>query len=84
MKYLANIDVMPLKALLDPQGKAVTSGLKNLGFKELEKCKGGQAHHDGVEASSESEAQRLVEKACKELLVNQVMESYEYKLETLN
>ncbi|HBH05694.1 MAG TPA: phosphoribosylformylglycinamidine synthase [Flavobacteriales bacterium] len=84
MKYLANIDVMPLKALLDPQGKAVTSGLKNLGFKELENVRVGKHITMEVEASSESEAQRLVEKACKELLVNQVMESYEYKLETLN
>ena len=36
MKFKAEIDIMPLKALLDPQGKAVTSGLKNLGLSEIE------------------------------------------------
>ena len=32
MKYTAEIDVMPLKALLDPQGKAIGMGLKNMGI----------------------------------------------------
>ena len=32
MEYRAEIDVMPLKALLDPQGKAVGSSLKNMGL----------------------------------------------------
>ena len=31
MKYIAEINVMPLKALLDPQGKAVSSSMKNIG-----------------------------------------------------
>lgn len=84
MKYLANIDVMPLKALLDPQGKAVTSGLKNLGFKQLENVRVGKHITIEVEASSETEAKELVEKACKQLLVNQVMESYEYEIGPLN
>ena len=36
MKYIADITVMPMKALLDPQGKAVTGSMKNLGLSEIE------------------------------------------------
>ena len=36
MKFKAEIDVMPLDALLDPQGKAVTNSMKNIGLPEIE------------------------------------------------
>ncbi len=42
MKYKAEIDVMPLKALLDPQGKAVTGSMKNLGLPEIENVRIGK------------------------------------------
>ena len=35
MKFIAEIDVMPLKALLDPQGKAVSGSMKNVGLPEI-------------------------------------------------
>lgn len=35
MKFIAEINVMPLKALLDPQGKAVTHSMNNIGFTEV-------------------------------------------------
>lgn len=35
MKFHAEINVMPLKALLDPQGKAVSSSMKNIGLPEI-------------------------------------------------
>ncbi|MEY3845136.1 MAG: phosphoribosylformylglycinamidine synthase, purS protein, partial [Bacteroidota bacterium] len=36
MKFKAEIDVMPLDALLDPQGKAVSHSMKNIGLSEIE------------------------------------------------
>ena len=36
MKFKAEIDIMPQDALLDPQGKAVTSALQNIGLSEVE------------------------------------------------
>jgi phosphoribosylformylglycinamidine synthase len=35
MKFRAEIDIMPQDALLDPQGKAVNSALKNIGLSEI-------------------------------------------------
>lgn len=83
MKFKAEIDVMPLKALLDPQGKAVTSGFKNLGLSQIENVRIGKHISLEVEASNEAEAINMVEEACKKLLANQIMESYEYSVKAL-
>ncbi|MBL4715095.1 MAG: phosphoribosylformylglycinamidine synthase subunit PurS [Bacteroidia bacterium] len=80
MKYLAHIDIMPLKELLDPQGKAVTSGLKNLGLQDISNVRIGKHISLEVNANDKDSAQNQVETACKKLLANQVIESYEYSL----
>lgn len=79
MKYQVEINVMPLKALLDPQGKAVASSMKNIGITTIDNVRIGKHITLEVEAQSEQEAQTIVEKACKELLYNPIMESYEIK-----
>lgn len=80
MKFIADIDVMPLKALLDPQGKAVTGSMKNLGLPEIQNVRIGKHITLEVEADSESAAKAKVDEACKKLLCNQIMEFYEFKL----
>ena len=80
MKYIAEIDIMPLKALLDPQGKAVTSGLQNLGLNEIGNVRVGKHISLEVEAADAEAATTKVEEACKKLLANEIMESYEYEL----
>ena len=77
MKYRAEIDVMPLKALLDPQGKAVTGSMKNLGLPEIENVRIGKHITMEVEAASKEEAKKKADEACKKLLCNQIMEFYE-------
>lgn len=80
MKFIADIDVMPLKALLDPQGKAVTGSMKNLGLPEIENVRIGKHITLEIEAASEDAAKAKVDEACKKLLCNQIMEGYEFKL----
>lgn len=80
MKFIAEIDIMPLKALLDPQGKAVTSSLKNLDLSEIDNVRIGKHITLEVEADSKEVASSKVEEACKRLLANQIMESYDYEL----
>jgi len=77
MKYTVQVKVMPLKELLDPQGKAVKSGLGNLGLKAVEDVRVGKNISLQIEASSEEEAKTLAEEASKKLLANPVMEYYE-------
>ncbi|MFI5149362.1 MAG: phosphoribosylformylglycinamidine synthase subunit PurS [Bacteroidia bacterium] len=80
MKFRAEIDVMPLKALLDPQGKAVTRSMKNLGLPEIEQVRIGKHISLEIEAGSKEEAKKKVDEACKKLLCNQIMEFYEFKI----
>lgn len=80
MKFKAEIDVMPHKALLDPQGKAVTSSMKNLGLPQIENVRIGKHISLEIEAGTKTEAEQQVEEACKKLLANQIMEFYEFEV----
>ena len=83
MKYKAEIDIMPLKALLDPQGKAVTSSLKNLNLSEIDNVRIGKHISLEIDAESKAVANEKVEQACKNLLANHLMESFEFELEEI-
>lgn len=80
MTYTAEIKVMPLKELLDPQGKAVLHGLNNLGMKEMGDVRIGKHIQLKVEAADVAEAKALTETACKKLLANPVMEYFEFEV----
>jgi len=78
MKFIAEINVMPLKELLDPQGKTVSNNLKNLGIAGIENVRIGKHITMSIEANSDEEAKQKIEQTCKRLLANMVMESYSY------
>jgi phosphoribosylformylglycinamidine synthase subunit PurS len=80
MKFQAEIDVMPLKEILDPQGKAVTASMKNIGLSQIQNVRIGKHISLEVDANTEKEAHDLVEQACKQLLANLIMESYVFTL----
>lgn len=84
MQFKAHIDIMPLEALLDPQGKAVTNSMGNLGLNEITNVRIGKHITLFVEAKDEKSAKSKVDDACKKLLVNQVMEHYSFHLEKEN
>lgn len=71
---------MPKKELLDPQGKAVSGSMKNLGLPEIGNVRIGKHISLEVEATDEAVAKAKVEKACKELLANQIMESFQFEV----
>ena len=77
MSFTVQIKVMPLKDLLDPQGKAVMGGLKNLGLNGVEDVRIGKNIDLQIDASSEEEAKKIGEEAAKKLLANPVMEVFE-------
>ena len=76
MNFLAEIKIMPLKELLDPQGKAVMGGLSNLGLKNIEDVRIGKHIQLNIEAIDAKEAKKIAEQASKKLLANPVMEEY--------
>jgi phosphoribosylformylglycinamidine synthase len=81
MTFTAHINVMPLKELLDPQGKAVMGGLKNLGLDQVQDVRIGKHITLQIEAASQEEAKQIAENACQKLLANQVMESFEVHIQ---
>ena len=65
--FQAEIDVMPKKEILDPQGKAVTGSMKNLGLAEIQNIRIGKHISLQIEAENETVAAEKVELACKNL-----------------
>jgi phosphoribosylformylglycinamidine synthase PurS subunit len=80
MKFIAEIDVMPQKALLDPQGKAVTGSMKNIGLPNIDNVRIGKHITLEIEATNKEIAHEQVENACKKLLANLIMETYTFTI----
>ncbi|MGE0087873.1 MAG: phosphoribosylformylglycinamidine synthase subunit PurS [Bacteroidales bacterium] len=83
MKFIAEINVMPLKALLDPQGKAVTHSMKNIGFAEVSNVRIGKHITLEIEAKSKEAAMERVIEACNKILSNPIMEGYDYTIKEI-
>lgn len=77
MTYTVEIKVMPLKELLDPQGKAVMGGLSSLGLDGVEDVRIGKNITLQINADSSDQAKQIAEEASKKLLANPVMEYFE-------
>ena len=77
MIFTVQIKVMPLKDLLDPQGKAVMGGLLNLGLINISDVRIGKHIDLQMEAENKEAAIATAEDAAKKLLANAVMEVYE-------
>jgi len=82
-KFQAEIDVMPKKEILDPQGKAVTGSMKNLGLAEIQNVRIGKHITLEIEADSAETAHAKVDEACKNLLANLIMESYTFTVQAV-
>ena len=80
MKFTAEINVMPLKNLLDPQGKTVHHSMEKMGFKEVSNVRIGKHITMEIEADNKEQAMERVNEACNKILANPVMEGFEYTI----
>ena len=71
--------VRPKEGILDPQGEAVESSLRQLGF-PVGDARVGRVIDLEVEASSADEARAEVERMCERLLANPLIESYDIEV----
>lgn len=74
MKFIAHIDVMPLRELLDPQGKAVHAALQQLGLTQTQDVRIGKHIELTLESADADQAKQIAQQACEQLLANPVME----------
>ena len=77
MTFTAQVKVMPLKELLDPQGKAVLGGIQNLGLNGVRDVRIGKNISLQIEAETEEAAKQIADEAARKLLANGVMEMFE-------
>ena len=80
MKFIAEIDIMPHRELLDPQGKAVVNNMKHLDLAGIQDVRIGRHVSMVLEANSETEARQKVDTACQKLLANLIMETYTFSI----
>ncbi len=71
---------MPLKELLDPQGKAVIGSLKNLDINNVQDVRIGKHITLQIEAENENAAKKIAETTATKLLANPVMEYFEIEM----
>jgi phosphoribosylformylglycinamidine synthase len=77
----ATVLVRPKAGILDPQGQAVETSLRHLGF-AVDGARVGRLVELEVQADDEGDARSQVERMCEQLLANPLIESYEIELES--
>lgn len=77
----ARVYVTLKKGVLDPQGKAVQSGLEHLGFQGIKDVRIGKLIEIELEGLSMEEAQKSLKDMCESLLANTVIEDYHFEIE---
>jgi phosphoribosylformylglycinamidine synthase subunit PurS len=75
----ATVLVRPKEGILDPQGQAVESSLRQLGF-PVSSARVGRVVDLELEAGDADEARAELERMCEQLLANSLIESYEIEL----
>jgi phosphoribosylformylglycinamidine synthase subunit PurS len=75
----ATVLVRPKEGILDPQGEAVESSLRQLGF-SVGEARVGRVIDIDVTAESPAAARAEIERMCERLLTNPLIESYEIEV----
>jgi phosphoribosylformylglycinamidine synthase subunit PurS len=79
-RYQAQIYVTLRPSVLDPAGTAVLSGLKHMGYDNVEGVRIGKYVELTLEAEDEAAAKAQLDRVCDELLANPVIENYRFEL----
>lgn len=76
------ICVMLKEGVFDPQGEVIQRSLWSLSFKGVKRVRQGKVFEVILSTDDKSEAEREVHAMCQKLLVNPVIERFEYTIET--
>ncbi len=78
----ARIRITLKNGVLDPQGKAIQNALSALGISGVEDVRQGKYIEVVLSETSEDRAKETIERMCKDLLANSVIENYNYEIAT--
>jgi len=76
----ARVKITLKSGVLDPQGKAIENALGSLGFTGVGDVRQGKYIELELAERDEAKARAAVERMCRELLANTVIENYSYEL----
>ena len=76
----ARIKITLKNGVLDPQGKAIQNALASLGFSGINDVRQGKYIEVDLAETNEGRARELLDRICRELLANTVIENYAYEL----
>ena len=76
----ARVTVMLKSDILDPQGEAVKNALNSIGYNEVSSIRQGKVIEINLNETSEEKAKNNIEKMCKKLLANTVVENYQIEI----
>ena len=79
-RYIAKIFVTLRPSVLDPAGVAVQSGLKQLGYDNVEQVRIGKYIELTITSSDEKKARQDLDRICDQMLANPVIENYRFDL----
>lgn len=77
---LAKVYVTPKKAILDPQGKAITHSLHTLDYPEVVDVRMGKYLEVRLQGLSQEQAEQRIEDMCRRLLANLVIEDFRFEI----
>lgn len=75
------VEVMPKKGILDPEGTTILEALHSLGYKGVSTMRVGKNMHFLLDGSSRDEVEEQVKRMCDHLLANPVVEDYTYSIQ---
>lgn len=75
----AKVYVTLKNGVLDPQGKAIEQSLSGLGYKSVKEVRQGKLIELELTETDKEKAKAEIEKMCKDLLANTVIENYRYE-----
>ena len=81
--FRSKINISLRKSILDPQGKTIKHSLESLGFKDIQDLRMGKYIEMNIDAKDKADAEKQTKEACEKLLVNSVMEDYDFVTEPL-
>lgn len=79
--WLAKVYILYKSEVLDPQGLTVKNALHNLGYQEVDDVRIGKYLEIKLDGPSRKEAETRLREMCVRLLVNPVIETFDYHLE---
>jgi phosphoribosylformylglycinamidine synthase len=78
----ASIRITLKAGVLDPQGKAIEHALRSLGFEGVNEVRQGKYIEVELAETDETRAREQLDRICRDLLANTVIEKYAYEIET--